>query len=233
MRGAGCPRMVAGMSTDTIETAELERSDLWAQAFARIYDPVLWVGERVGMRGWRGELIRHARGVTLELGSGTGLNLSHYPDDLDELILTEPEPAMRARLERKLRRTGGSARVLGAPAERLPFADGSVDTVVSTLVLCTVESPDLALREVARVLRPDGQLLFLEHVRSESPTLAAWQDRLAGPWRRFAEGCRCNRATIELIKACELRIDDVRNLTWRAMPPIVRPLVAGRARLSG
>jgi SAM-dependent methyltransferase len=218
-----------GMSTDTIATAKLERSDLWAHAFARMYDPVLWLGERVGMRGWRGELLRHARGVTVELGSGTGLNLPHYPD-VDELILTEPEPAMRVRLERKLRRIGGSARVLGAPAERLPFADGSVDTVVSTLVLCTVESPDRALREVGRVLRPDGQLLFLEHVRSDSPTLAAWQDRLAGPWRRFAEGCRCNRPTIDVIKACELRIDQVRNLSWRGMPPIVRPLVAGRAR---
>ena len=94
--------------------------------------------------------------------------------------------------------------MVDASAERLPFADGSVDTVVSTFVLCTVDAPDLALREIARVLRPDGQLLFIEHVRSESPTLARWQDLLAGPWRRFARGCRCNRATGELIAACGL-----------------------------
>ncbi len=222
--------MVAVMSTGTIETARLERSDLWARAFAVLYDPVLWVGERVGMRAHRRELLRQAHGLTVELGSGTGLNLAHYPDDLGELILTEPEPAMRARLEQKLRRAGGSARVLDAPAERLPFADGSIDTVVSTLVLCTIEAPDLALREVRRVLRPHGQLLFLEHVRSDSPILASWQDRLAEPWRRFAEGCRCNRATVELIKECELQLDDVREASWRGMPPIVRPLVAGRAR---
>ena len=230
MRRVRRVRMFASMSTNTIETARWERSDLWSRTFAAIYDPVLWVGERVGMRAHRRDLLRQARGLTVELGSGTGLNLRHYPDDVDELVLTEPEPAMRARLERKVRRAGGSARVLDAPAERLPFADGSIDTVVSTLVLCTVDAPDLALREVTRVLRPGGQLLFLEHVRAESPTLASWQDRLVGPWRRFAEGCHCNRATVELIAECELHIDDVREASWRGMPPIVRPLVAGRAR---
>ncbi len=230
MRGASSTRMVAAMSTNTIETSGLGDSDLWARMFAVIYDPVMWVGERVGMRAHRKELLRQARGRTVELGSGTGLNLRHYPDEVEELVLTEPAPAMRARLERRLRRTGRSARVLDASAERLPFADGSIDTVVSTLVLCTVDAPDLALREIGRVLRPDGQLLFLEHVRSESPTLASWQDRLAGPWRSFAEGCRCNRATVELIKQCELQVDHLREASWRAMPPIVRPLVAGRAR---
>ena len=85
---------------------------------------------------------------------------------------------MRSRLEKRLRRSGRHARLVDAPAERLPFADGSVDTVVSTFVLCTVDAPDLALREIARVLRPDGQFLFFEHVRSDSPTLASWQDRL-------------------------------------------------------
>jgi SAM-dependent methyltransferase len=203
---------------------------LWTPVFAALYDPAVWVGERVGMRALRQELLQHAHGRTVELGSGTGLNLPHYPDDLDELILTEPDAAMAARLERRLRRDGRSARVLGAPAERLPFDDHSVDTVVSTLVLCTVGAPDVALREIARVLRPDGQLLFIEHVRSESARLAAWQDRLSGPWRRFAEGCHCNRATIELIEAGELEVDQAREASWRGMPAIVRPLVAGRAR---
>jgi hypothetical protein len=89
--------------------------------------------------------------------------------------------------------------------------------------------PILPLREIARVLRPDGQLLFIEHVRSESPTLAYWQDRLVGPWRQFAEGCRCNRATAELIVTCGLELEGVSNASWHAMPPIVRPLIAGRA----
>jgi ubiquinone/menaquinone biosynthesis C-methylase UbiE len=224
--------MVAAMSTVNAKAPLPLPSapGLWTRAFAGLYDPVLWMGELVGMRARRRELLRHARGRTVELGSGTGLNLPHYPDDLDELILTEPIAAMTARLERKLRRSGRSARVLNAPAERLPFDDGSIDTVVSTLVLCTVDSPALALREIARVLRPDGQLLFIEHVRSESPRLAAWQDRLAGPWQRFAEGCRCNRATVELIEAGDLEIDQLHEASWRGMPGIVKPLVAGRAR---
>lgn len=202
----------------------------WSRTFAALYDPVLWVGERAVMRGHRRELLRQARGRTVELGSGTGLNLPHYPAELDELILTEPDGPMIARLERRLRRSGRAARVIAAPAERLPFDDGSVDTVVSTLVLCTVDAPDVALREVARVLRPDGQLLFIEHVRADSARLAAWQDRLAEPWRRFAEGCRCNRATVELIRAGELEVEQLREASWRGMPVIVRPLVAGRAR---
>ncbi len=198
--------------------------------FAAVYDPFLWMGERIGMRAERRELLRQACGRTVELGSGTGLNLRHYPDGLDELILTEPDAAMRARLERALRRSGRAAHVHAASAEQLPFADSSVDTVVATLVLCTVDAPDVAVREIARVLRPDGQLLFIEHVRSESPRLAAWQDRLAGPWRRFAEGCHCNRATVELMQAGELAVTHVREASWRGMPRIVRPLVVGRAR---
>jgi ubiquinone/menaquinone biosynthesis C-methylase UbiE len=176
----------------------------------------------------RQELLAQARGRTLEIGSGTGLNLTHYPDELEELILAEPEAAMRTRLERRLRGSGRRASLIDAGAERLPLPDASIDTVVSTLVLCTVDAPDLALAEIARVLRPDGQLLFIEHVRSDSPTLAYWQDRLAKPWRHFAVGCRCNRATAELMTACGLHLD-VREASWNAVPPIVRPLILGRA----
>jgi SAM-dependent methyltransferase len=216
------------MGNDTTTATRPPTSSAWARASAAIYDPFLWAGERAGARSLRRELIGGARGRTVEIGSGTGLNLRHYPDDLDELLLVEPDPAMRARLQKRLSRR--TARIVDAPAEELPFADASVDTVVSTFVLCTVDAPDLALREITRVLRPDGQLLFLEHVRSESPMLARWQDRLAGPWRRFAQGCRCNRATAELITRCGLVLDEVHEGSWRAMPPIVRPLVVGRAR---
>jgi ubiquinone/menaquinone biosynthesis C-methylase UbiE len=199
--------------------------------FAAIYEPSLWMGERAGMRRRRRELLSQARGQTLEIGSGTGLNLVHYPDDLDGLVLAEPDPSMRKRLQTAVRRSERMVDVIDARAERLPFADASVDTVVSTLVLCTVDAPDIALREIGRVLRPDGQLLFVEHVRSESPLLARWQDRLARPWQRFAEGCRCNRATLELIQACGFRVD-AHPAVWRAMLPIIRPLVIGRATIA-
>lgn len=215
------------------------RDSAWAHAFALLYDPIVWASELAGLRAQRKQLLSGARGRTLEIGTGTGLNLPHYPDAVDELVLAEPDAPMRARLEKRLsrsdqlssKRTSNKrrARLIDAPAERLPFPDGSVDTVVSTLVLCTVDAPDAALQEIARVLRPGGQLLFLEHVRSESPTLARWQDRLATPWRRFARGCRCNRATTELIAGCGLELDQEREASWHVMPPIVRPLVIGRA----
>jgi SAM-dependent methyltransferase len=231
MRSDPARSMIAFMRNDITQAPPSEISSAWARASAVVYDPFLWAGERAGVRSVRKQLLAKARGSTVEIGAGTGLNLPHYPDDLDELALVEPDPAMRSRLEKRLGDGGRRAGLVDAPAERLPFADASVDTVVSTFVLCTVDAPDVALREIARVLRPDGQLLFIEHVRSDSPRLARWQDRLARAWRRFGRGCRCNRATAELIVACGLELDEVRQASWRAMPPIVRPLVAGRARI--
>ena len=203
-------------------------SGAWLRIFALVYDPFLWLGEIAGMRRRRSTLLGGARGRVVEIGAGTGLNIAHYPDGIAELVLTEPEPAMRRRLARRLQRHARVARILDAPAERLPLSDASVDTVVSTLVLCTVNDPERALSEIARVLRPDGQLLFIEHVRASSRFLAACQDNLFRPWRGFAGGCRCNRPTVELMRACGFAVaaDDV---VWRGMPPIVRPLMVGRA----
>ena len=223
-------RLIADVPPATTHTAPSDRPGVWARGFAALYDPFLWLGERAGVRSLRADALAHARGHTVEIGGGTGLNLPHYPDAVEELTVVEPDPAMRTRFERRDRQRGVRVRLVDAPAERLPFADGSVDTVVSTFVLCTVDAPDLALQEIERVLRPDGQLVFIEHVRSDSPTLARWQDRLGPSWQRFARGCRCNRATTELIAASGLTLDDVRTASWRVMPPIVRPLVIGRAR---
>jgi SAM-dependent methyltransferase len=221
--------IVAVVDTDITHAQSLAGSRAWARAFAALYDPFLWVGERAGLRKHRKELLERSAGCTIEIGAGTGLNLAHYPDDLDGLVLVEPDPAMRRRLAQRLARGRLRARLVDAPAEQLPFPDGSVDTVVSTFVLCTVDAPDLALQEIVRVLKPNGQLLVIEHVRSDSPKLAGWQDRLANPWRRFARGCRCNRATSELMVAMGFELEGVDDASWRAMPPIVRPLIIGRA----
>ena len=205
------------------------RSGLWARVGARIYDPFLALGEHRGMRTRRRALLSRAQGRVLELGAGTGLNLAHYPDDV-ELVLSEPEPAMRAALERRLARSGRPASIVVAPAEALPFPDGSFDTVVSTLVLCTVGDPEAAIAEARRVLRPGGRLLFLEHVRGASPRLARWQDRLEAPWAAFAQGCHCNRPTEELL-AGAVRLERVERARWSGMPAIVRPLIAGEAQI--
>jgi len=203
-------------------------SAAWLRIMAQIYDPFCWLGEAAGMKRRRRVLLSEAHGRVVEIGAGTGLNFEHYPDGITDLVVTEPVAAMRRRLARRLQRRYYPTRIVDASAEHLPLPDASVDTVVSTLVLCTVDDPERALREIARVLRPDGQLLFIEHVRASSRFLAACQDRLEGPWRHFAGGCRCNRATIELMRACGFNVAATEDV-WRGMPAIVRPLIVGRA----
>ena len=216
--------------TDTTSTTQETRPPAagWQRIFALVYDPSLWFGEIVGMRGRRRALLSNARGRVVEIGAGTGLNIAHYPGGITELILTEPDAAMRQRLAHRAQRRHRVARIMDAPAESLPLADASVDTVVSTLVLCTVGDPERTLHEIARVLRPGGQLLFIEHVRARSRFLAACQDFLFEPWRRFACGCCCNRPTIDLMRACGFVVRD-EQAVWRGMPAIVRPLVIGQA----
>lgn len=201
---------------------------VWLRTMAMLYDPFLWLGEVAGMRRRRRALIAQASGHVVEIGAGTGLNLAHYPDAVTELALAEPEAGMRRRLAGRLSRHGCVARILDAPAECLPLADASVDAVVATLVLCTVADPRRALAEIARVLRPGGQLLFVEHVRAGSRVLAAWQDALLRPWRGFAGGCECNRPTVELMRSCGFTVE-ADDAVWRGMPAIVHPLVVGRA----
>jgi SAM-dependent methyltransferase len=219
------------MLNDYAQATRSEAPTAWALVFAAIYDPVVWLGERAGLRALRRELLAGAHGRTLEIGAGTGLNLPYYPGDLDDIVLLEPDAAMRTQLGQRFRNSGRAGHIIDAPAEHLPFGNASVDTVVSTFVLCTVDAPDRVLQEIARVLRPDGHLLIVEHVRSDALRLARWQDRLARPWRRFARGCRCNRATAALLAQCGFALDEVHEATWRAMPPIVRPLIAGRATI--
>lgn len=195
---------------------------------AATYEPFLWLGERLGMRERRRVLLAKARGRVLEIGAGTGLNAPLYPAGVEELVLAEPDPAMARKLRAGVERGGRPAEVVDAPAEALPFEDASFDTVVSTMVLCTAGDPRAALREISRLLRPGGTLLFCEHVLSDSPRLARWQRRLAGAWAGFAEGCRCDQDTLELI-ASELTLARVERERWSGMPPLVHPLVVGEA----
>lgn len=205
----------------------------WSRVFAALYDPLFWLGEQRGMRGRRRELLAQARGRVLEIGAGTGLNLALYPEGLEELVLTEPTPPMADRLERRLAETHSDKNatrptVIRAGAEALPFPAGSFDTVVSTLVFCTVPDQAAAMREIRRVLKPDGRLLFIEHVRSQSRVLGWLQDRALRPWRAFADGCCPNRHTLDALQRAfpEVHAQPAR---WLAMPPLVRPLVIGSA----
>jgi ubiquinone/menaquinone biosynthesis C-methylase UbiE len=170
----------------------------------------------------------------LELGAGSGLNFPHYPATVSELVLTEPEPFMLRHL-RPLVDAGhpqlDRIELVAAPAERLPFEDASFDTVVTGCVLCTVEDPDAALGEIARVLRASGRYLFLEHVRDHDPNsrLATWQDRLERPWHYVAAGCHPNRRTEELLERSPREVARRARRRPRRAVPLVAPCICGVA----
>jgi ubiquinone/menaquinone biosynthesis C-methylase UbiE len=136
---------------------------------------------------------------------------------------------MLRRLERRVREQAPETKVLRAAAEDLPFEDNTFDVAVSTLVLCGVDDQARALGELRRVLRPGGRLIFIEHVRSDEPGLARWQDRLNG-LSRFVACCDCNRQTLDSITGAGFEVSDVEHTALKKVPPFVRPLIAGTAR---
>jgi ubiquinone/menaquinone biosynthesis C-methylase UbiE len=205
----------------------------WGRGFSALYDRSLKATEEAGLRETRRGALAAASGRTVDLGAGTGANLGLYPEAVTELTLAEPDPHMLRKLREKAATSGPGASIVRAPAEDLPFPDSSFDTAVFTLVLCTVPDPAAALAEAARVLRSGGRLLFVEHVRSEEPRVARWQDRLEKPWRFFGDGCHCNRDTVAAIARCApLTVETVEHARLPKAPPIVRPLAVGSAVVS-
>jgi ubiquinone/menaquinone biosynthesis C-methylase UbiE len=206
----------------------------WGRAFARFYDRALKATEENGLGAMRGELLAAATGRVIEIGAGTGVNLELYGDAVEDLTLVEPDPHMGAKLRKRLAGRVGDplpAQLVAAPAEALPFADDTFDTAVATLVLCTIPDPIAAIDEMARVLKPGGRLLFIEHVRAEDPSRARWQDRLEKPWRFLADGCHCNRDTEANLRASSFKVEEIDHTKMPKAAPIVRPLIRGTAVL--
>jgi SAM-dependent methyltransferase len=145
--------------------------------------------------------VPRAAGTVLEIGAGSGLNLRHYGPDVRRLYALDPSEELR----RMARRRAVAARVpvtfLAGSAEALPLRAASVDVVVMTWTLCTVPDALRAVRELGRVLVPEGRLIFAEHGRAPDPGVARWQDRLTPLWRRVAGGCHLNRRIVDLLGA--------------------------------
>ena len=203
----------------------------WGRGFSALYDRLMKRTEEAGFRDMRRQALAPASGRTIDIGSGTGGNLGLYPDSVTELVFAEPDPHMIKRLRPKVRGAGLDAEVVEAPAEALPFEDSSFDTAVYTLVLCTVPDPVAALAETARILKPGGKLLFVEHVRAKDPGTARKQDRLHGPWKFFADGCHCNRDTVATIEAAGFTLEGASEAELPEAPPLIRPAVLGSATL--
>lgn len=191
---------------------------------AKIYDWVMSAPEHACLAEWRRELLANATGRVLEIGAGTGANVALYPTGID-LVLTEPDAGMRTQLSHKY----PEVQVDGASAENLPFANASFDTVVVTLVLCSVPDPGAVLAELHRVLKPEGKLLFMEHVVSQNPERRKSQDRWDPLWSRLAGGCHCNRDTEKNLQLAGFELRTVERASMRKAISIVRPTVRGVA----
>ena len=201
---------------------------LFLLCYAALYDRISGPAERAGLRERRHDLLAQATGATVEIGAGTGLNLPHYPPAVTRLVLIEPDPHMSRRLRRRVSRLGRDAEILDASAGQLPFPDASFDTAVVTFTLCSVPDEQAALGEITRVLAPGGRLLFLEHVRSADPRIAAQQDKMPFPYPLI--GCHPNRDTLREINASLLAVESVRAGELPKAPKIERSMIVGTAR---
>lgn len=196
--------------------------------FAALYDTIGKGSEEAGMREERRQLLAAAEGATIEIGAGTGLNLQHYPDAVTRLVLAEPDRHMRARLLRRADSLRPGVQIVAATADRLPFPDETFDTAVVTFVLCSVPDQQAALREIARVVKPTGRLLFLEHVRSDDPKVAKRQDRVRPLYNLV--GCNPNRATLAALEGSPFEVETVKHGEVPKAPKVERPLIVGVAR---
>jgi ubiquinone/menaquinone biosynthesis C-methylase UbiE len=206
-------------------------TDVHHPIFARFFVRLSNVMERE-LGAHRDQLLAGLSGTVVEVGAGNGMNFGHYPQTVEEVVAVEPEPYLRRQAERAAAEAPVSVRVLAAAAGELPLESGSVDAAIASLVLCTIPDVEGALAEMRRVLRPGGELRFMEHVRAERPLKARVQ-RLSdgsGIWPLLGGGCHCSRETIHAIRAAGYAIGEVRELDFGPSWWITNPHVLGTAR---
>jgi len=155
---------------------------------------------------YRRATVGAASGVVLEIGVGSGLNLGLYGRDVDQVYALDPSAELLAMARRRAAQAAVPVSFVRASGERLPFFDAVFDTVVMTWTLCSVRDPISALREMRRVLKPGGQVLFVEHGLSPEPGVACWQRRLTPCWSRLSGDCHLDRKTDDLIRAAGFEI---------------------------
>lgn len=181
------------------------------------------------LRPERARWVPLARGVVLEVGVGSGLNLPIYSREVRKLYALDPSEELLRMARSRAARAAFPVEFLCRPAEAIPLADGSVDDIVTTWTLCTIPDPVAALQEMRRVLRPEGRLIFVEHGRSSDAAVVRWQDRLTPLWRRVAGGCHLNRPIDRLLRSGGFEAVEM-NRGYVAGPQVGSYLYRGVAR---
>jgi ubiquinone/menaquinone biosynthesis C-methylase UbiE len=200
--------------------------------FARFYAKASPAMDRGGIAERRAELLSGLAGTVVELGCGNGLNFVHYPETVARVLAVEPDPYLRALAEQAAAQVAVRIEVVDAVAEHIPADDGTFDAAVASLMLCSVPDQHTALREVHRVLKPGGELRFLEHVRATTPGLIRVQQALdATVWPRFFGGCHTGRDTAAAIGQAGFALGKVTRFDFPPgrLPEPAKPHVIGTA----
>lgn len=200
--------------------------------FARVYPFISRGAEKGGAAEHRTSLLADLQGRVVEVGAGHGLNFAYYPAGVRQVVAVEPEPHLRALAQVAAGRAPVSVKVESGVAEELPAVDGEFDAAVVSLVLCSVSDQSIALREIARALRPGGELRFYEHVVSNRPATARIQRALdATIYPALAGGCHCARDTRAGILEAGFQIEREERIAFKPGPitPSI-PHILGAAR---
>lgn len=178
------------------------------------YNFVLYPFEHLSLGKLRTYLLNNAQGKVLEIGAGTGLNLNHYPQDVKEILATDNDEAMLAQAKKHF--PEGFIHFEIVDAQALPYPVNEFDTVVATLVFCSIPNPDAALKEVYRVLKPGGTFLLLEHVRKNTPFVGKTLDTITPLWKIMAGGCHLNRDPSKSIEALGFKQESI-DVLWKGL----------------
>jgi ubiquinone/menaquinone biosynthesis C-methylase UbiE len=179
----------------------------------------------------RSQLVPRATGTVLEVGMGSGINLQFYNATKVNLVYgLEPSEGMRRKAQNNLAASPVSVTWLDLPGEKIPLAGNSVDTVLLTFTLCTIPGWHAALQQMKRVLKPGGELLFVEHGESPDATTRKWQHRITPGWKLFAGGCHLNRDIAAMIQDAGFEITELNNLYIPGAPKIAGYIYKGIAR---
>ena len=197
--------------------------------FAKFYDATMKEVEEACLGAWRAELLAKTAGDVLEIGAGTGVNISYYPPGIRRLILSEPDRNMRERLAQRVEESGiDQATVVDSGAELIDFPAASFDCVVSTLVLCSVKDKSASLLEIYRLLRPGGAFFFIEHVLAEdNPRIIRWQKFFNPLWNFMCCGCHLTRDTAEAIRQTGFQMDQLERVIVESAPAVIQSGIMG------